>query len=361
MKKIVLTVFILFYLIPSQALAINAEIPVFNANGQKLPLNPSAYTENDTTMLPLRTVAEYLGAEVSWQPSDQIIITKNDCQIFLNVGQVNAIKKQGEKTETFSLSTAPLYKYDTLFVPLRFIAEALDTSVNYCINYQDDTKYPAIFLGESKYAENYSFERIYKKEINEQLVEEMRNEMLNSNNYSLCEQNNINSIFVSHIIGLYAEYYNLYQPFDEYEKQIYDHLAFYISDEVLTSSEWQHFLALAKHQKSEISATPLKITVDNNKISGTYCFELFDAIFILPLLAEVEITRCDDSLKEQLPTSPVQPHTYYSTDADPETDSNGHIWRVTRINNVRAYINLQALYDNEPEMYERFIATQELI
>lgn len=154
----------LFCLLPTQVLA--QEIPVFNANGQKLPLSPSAYTENDVTMLPLRAVAEYLEAEVGWQSNGTISISKDDCLIALTVGSTNATITTGNKRETLSLSEPPLYKDNTLFVPMRFIAEAFDMPVNYCVNYQDDTNYPAIFLGESKYADNYNFERYYEQNKN---------------------------------------------------------------------------------------------------------------------------------------------------------------------------------------------------
>lgn len=111
------------------------------------------------------------------------------------------------------------------------------------------------------------------------------------------------------------------------------------------SNEWQQYLALANHQGSELSAVPLKISVTEDKISGTFGFEMFNVLYSIPLLVDVEITRFDGALGEE------PPECYWSYI---EKDANGYTWFVTKVSNPRAYINLQALRDNEPEMYERW-------
>lgn len=338
MKKIILCFLILFCLLPTQVMA--KEIPVFNANGKKLPLSPSAYIENGVTMLPLRAVAEYLGAEVDWQSNGTISLIKNDCKIDLTAGQTDANITTSDKCRTLSLSEPPFYKDNTLFIPMRFIAEAFDMPVNYCVNYQDEFKLPIIILGESKYAENYSYENLVQNKTVNGLFQQMKSEMINAF-YTPDEISTIYTNFINTVMGIYAEAYNL----DNLSEPTLAYMDFFISDNVKQSNEWQQYLALAKHQGSELSAVPLKIAVTENKISGTFGFEMFNVLYFIPLLVDVEITRFNGALSEELPDCSW---SYI------EKDDNGYTWFVTRVNNPRAYINLQALRDNEPEMYERW-------
>lgn len=338
MKKLILYVLILFCLLPGQVMA--KEIPVFNANGQKLPLAPSAYTENDVTMLPLRAVAEYLGATVRWQTNGTISIIKENCKINLTVGQASAAITTGDNWKALSLSEPPHYKDNTLFVPMRFTAEAFDMPVNYCVNYQDNLKLPIIILGESKYAENYSFENMPQDNTDNELFQQMKSEMANDF-YTPDEINTIYDYFVSIVMGIYAEAYNL----DSLTDETLTYVEFFISDDVKQSTEWRQYLALANHQGSELSALPLKITVTEDKISGTFGFEMFNVLHFIPLLVDVEITRFNGVLSEEMP------NCYWSYI---KKDDNIDNWFVTKVSNPRAYINLQALRDNEPEMYERW-------
>lgn len=356
MKKFIICFLMLFCLLPTQVLA--QEIPVFNANGQKLPLTPSAYTENDVTMLPLRAVAEYLEADVNWQANGTINISKEDCQIALTVGNKNATITTGNNQKTLSLSKPPLYKDNTLFVPMRFIAEAFDMPVNYCVNHQDNIKYPAVFLGESKYAEKYNFEELINKNEKIDFVNPLQQELFNNGIYDYNEINLIYSIFVRKVMGMYAETHNIPQSFGELSQQINNYYALYISNKVLSSSEWQKYLALANHQCRELDITPLEISVKEDKISGTFGFELFSGFLFIPLLADVEITRCNDEVKTLILYNSFHSYSPNNENATLETDSSGHMWRITDVSNVRSYINLQALRDNEPEIYEIWLASK---
>ena len=338
MKKFIICFLMLFCLLPTQVLA--QEIPVFNANGQKLPLTPSAYTENDVTMLPLRAIAEYLDAEVGWQANGTIYISKGDCQIALTVGQTNAAITSSNEQKTLSLSEPTLYKNNTLFVPMRFIAEAFDMPVNYCVNYQNDYKLPIIILGASKYADNYGYEDLIQNKNRNELFQQMQSEMTNTF-YSPDEISTIYTYFVNTVMGIYAEAYNL----NNLAESTLAYMDFFVSENIKQSNEWQQYLALANHQGSELSAVPLKISVTEDKISGSFGFEMFNVLYFIPLLVDVEITRFDGVLAEEAP------ECYWSYI---EKDDNGHSWIVTQISNPRAYINLQALRDNEPEMYERW-------
>lgn len=349
MKKLIWAVLIIFCLLPGQAWA--EEIPVFNSAGQKLPLNPGACVENGSAMLPLRAVAEALGAEVVWQATGEVSISKGESRVDLNVGKTAATVTLGIRRESISLTVPPYYQEQTLFVPLRLVAEAFDVPVSYCVNYQDDTKYPAIFLGKSKYAETYAFEDLSQKNESDVLPSQKQQIIFNTDIYDNDEINLIYSVFVGDVLGLYAESVNQPQSFGELSQAINDYYAFYITDEVLSSPEWEQFLALAKHQRREIDIVPLQISVQEDKISGTFGFQLFSGFLFIPLLADVEITLCDDSLKAQVPSNP-----FSSDKGGLVTDNSGHIWQVTKVGNPRSYINLQALRDNEPEIYASWLS-----
>lgn len=86
----------------------------------------SPFYSNDTLLVPARLVSEELGATVDWH-SEQIIISSNDCNIVLYVGQ-NQAEVNGTRQ---NLSAPPQIFQERLFVPLRFIGEALGAEVLY--------------------------------------------------------------------------------------------------------------------------------------------------------------------------------------------------------------------------------------
>jgi len=86
------------------------------------------------TMIPLRAVAENLGAQVSWDGKDTATITKNGLTITMKVGSNCSVVNGVEKY----LDAPAVICEDRTFVPVRFISEAMNTNVtwdqsNYCI------------------------------------------------------------------------------------------------------------------------------------------------------------------------------------------------------------------------------------
>lgn len=83
--------------------------------------------ENDRTMVPVRFVAESLGADVGWEADTQtVVITKDSTTIRLPIGSstytVNGVEKQMD-------TAAVLPDHGRTMVPVRFVAEALGKSV----------------------------------------------------------------------------------------------------------------------------------------------------------------------------------------------------------------------------------------
>jgi opacity protein-like surface antigen len=95
-------------------------------NGEKLNLTPIA--RNGRTLVPFRVLAEYLGAEVSWEPSTSTVtMVKDGHTVVLSIGS-NVAYVDGQPVE---LQAAPELNESRTFVPLRFIAEALGADVDY--------------------------------------------------------------------------------------------------------------------------------------------------------------------------------------------------------------------------------------
>lgn len=105
--------------------------PTVVINGATIATTVAPYIENGTTMVPLRSISEYMGANVDWNPETRAIhIEKGSRTVDLTVGQV-AAKINGE---TVTASISPVIKNSYTMVPLRFIGEALDCQVAWDAN-----------------------------------------------------------------------------------------------------------------------------------------------------------------------------------------------------------------------------------
>lgn len=83
---------------------------------------------NDRALVPVRLIAEELGASVDWDGSNKVVtITKSQKEIILtidnNVAFVNGVK--------VDLDYPAIIYQDLTYVPLRFVAENLDATVQY--------------------------------------------------------------------------------------------------------------------------------------------------------------------------------------------------------------------------------------
>ena len=79
-------------------------------------------------MLQLRTVAEALDAEVSWDNNSKTaIISKNGKVIRVTIG----IKEMLVNNNSITLPTAAEIVDNTTYIPLRSIATALDTDIKW--------------------------------------------------------------------------------------------------------------------------------------------------------------------------------------------------------------------------------------
>ena len=107
---------------------------VIKVDGEVLNTPAAAKLVNDRTMLPMRSIFEKLGAEVTWFGNDQIIFaSRGNTLIVMQIGnsQLTIQKSNTNEKQTITLDTAPYIDGDYTYVPVRAVAEALDANVDW--------------------------------------------------------------------------------------------------------------------------------------------------------------------------------------------------------------------------------------
>ncbi|MBR1443040.1 MAG: copper amine oxidase N-terminal domain-containing protein [Firmicutes bacterium] len=128
-RKTVAGVIIMCALTSATALSINADVtPSILINGSVVESTVPPCIYNGTTMVPLRTISESLGANVQWDEATRSIhIEKSQRTVDLVIGEV-AAKINGDYV---TAKMAPTIVNGSTMVPLRFIGEALNCKVNW--------------------------------------------------------------------------------------------------------------------------------------------------------------------------------------------------------------------------------------
>lgn len=97
-------------------------------DGKKISFDVNPVSIKGRTFVPFRTLAEGMGAEVSWNAANKAItMVKGSQQIDLTIGRTTAIVDGKEVT----LDAVPRIIRGRTMVPLRFIGEGFNASVNY--------------------------------------------------------------------------------------------------------------------------------------------------------------------------------------------------------------------------------------
>lgn len=82
----------------------------------------------DRTMLPIRFIAEALGAEVEWDDKERkVTIIKEDTEIVIHIDSDKALVSE----KTVNLDSAAFIENDRTYLPLRFVAENLGADVEW--------------------------------------------------------------------------------------------------------------------------------------------------------------------------------------------------------------------------------------
>lgn len=132
MKKVSVIVMILFLIINVGFVTANDDI-LFSINGKYIQLEQSVKTIKNRTILPMRALFEYLGAEVGWDNDTNTATGKlgNDTVKFTI--DKNIYVKNGEKLET---DVSPMLIDGRTYLPIRAVAEAL----GYGVEWDNDTR-----------------------------------------------------------------------------------------------------------------------------------------------------------------------------------------------------------------------------
>jgi len=99
-------------------------------NGKKAKFDVPPMNKDGRTLAPFRAIAEALDADVDWDAdSNTVTVTKDGKVVKLKIGSKKALVNGEEVT----LDVAPEVYNNRTLIPLRFLAESLDTEVDYYI------------------------------------------------------------------------------------------------------------------------------------------------------------------------------------------------------------------------------------
>lgn len=113
-------------------------------DGQQVQLDAAPVIVADRTLVPIRTVAETIGAEVSWNGSSRTVtIIRASKEINITIGEKTAIVNG----VYVPLEVPAMISEERTMLPLRFVAEQLSQNVGY------DAETKSVYI-----TENYSFE-----------------------------------------------------------------------------------------------------------------------------------------------------------------------------------------------------------
>lgn len=130
MKKVLFGTFLAFCLLTLSSITYAAGAGIqLKVDGVAITSEVKPESKNNRIRVPLRVISENLGASVKWFNSE-VILAKGDLKVTLKLNSAVA-EKNGEKIQ---LDVKPYLKNNRLFVPLRFVTEAFDCSVNYSNN-----------------------------------------------------------------------------------------------------------------------------------------------------------------------------------------------------------------------------------
>jgi len=124
MKKVLIGIFAALILsISSPAYAAVMQIKV---EGVTIASDVKPEIKNNRTMVPLRFISENLGAKVNWSGSE-VTLAKSDTQVILKLKSKTAVRNG----KPALLDATPYIKNNRIMVPLRFIAETFNCSVEF--------------------------------------------------------------------------------------------------------------------------------------------------------------------------------------------------------------------------------------
>lgn len=127
MKKLAITLIIVLVSILTNVPVYASNISV-TINGEGYEFNPAPIIQDGSALVPMRQLFEAMGAKVYWN-NEQRTVTgiKGDRVIQITIGSDRAYLNG----EARPLTAAAMIIGETTYIPLRFVGEALDGTVDY--------------------------------------------------------------------------------------------------------------------------------------------------------------------------------------------------------------------------------------
>lgn len=130
------------------AMYVNVPVAVINGNGAAIDESSevSPYIKNNRAMLPVRFVAESLGAEVGWEAESRTVtVSKAEIVLSMAIGE-SVMYKNGQ---AITLDAPAEIAFSRTMVPVRAVAEGLDMNVVWndgliCISEDENAQQTAI-------------------------------------------------------------------------------------------------------------------------------------------------------------------------------------------------------------------------
>jgi hypothetical protein len=120
---------------------------IYYVNGSQRTLDVAPFIRENRTHLPIRFVAESLGATVSWdQVKKEVTIVLNGTTIKLWIGQSTAqVNGSSVPIDSSNPQVTPIIVQSRTFIPIRFVLEALNSEVIWdSADYSITVKYPRL-------------------------------------------------------------------------------------------------------------------------------------------------------------------------------------------------------------------------
>jgi hypothetical protein len=118
----------------AEATTIGSNVLTVKYNGQPIAF-PDAQPfvdDNDRTLIPVRFVAETMGAEVEWdQKAQAAIIEQDGISITVPISSDTISVTRDGNTSAVMMDTAAIIREERTYVPIRYVAEALGAWVSY--------------------------------------------------------------------------------------------------------------------------------------------------------------------------------------------------------------------------------------
>lgn len=100
----------------------------YYVNLEKQSMDTAPFIKDSRTLVPVRFIAEAIGAQVDWNAEEEVVTISNGQDVLtLKIGE-SSYELNGIST---AMDTTPIIKDSRTFIPIRFVAEALGLIVDY--------------------------------------------------------------------------------------------------------------------------------------------------------------------------------------------------------------------------------------